>query len=501
MPYTDQEIKDYATQLDEKGASFEEIDEFVKLAKEEQVKEAPQPTAPKPVEKRFIEEASEEVGGTVLGALKGGGKALVRGSEAIQKGMAKGLGFLGMTGAQKSIEEGIGQAQPFIQRAEEKLTERRKEIGASETSEKVGEFVGEVGLEALLTRKISPTKIPKTVKALAEFLPKSLATTSIVDLLSKGELPSAESGFEGFVIDLAAPIAGKALEQGRGFIGQTILKRTPKQLGQDLKRGQNLGIAITEKIGPTLTRKGLITKLEKEVTKASDKLDNLIKQADTGFKPVGAETLAKKDDIIKFINESDPSVFSGIGREELERVEAKIVDKVNGFLDKNKGLLGLEEIQAGKKTLGKGLQKKSFFQKLFSTPDKVINAGDLAVDAIRKNLQTAIETNVKGAKELNQFMSPLLESISTLKGKGNFSGLLLDSLFGLAYSEGLDEAVTDPTKFIKGFATGVLIRRGLANTAVKTTGATMLRESEKLINSTFGKVVGRKALSKEEKKP
>jgi hypothetical protein len=248
-----------------------------------------------------------------------------------------------------------------------------------------------------------------------------------------------------------------------------------------------MGETVTE-FSPTISKKSLEKKMIEKTKKLSEQLDEMIAAREPSFTKMRPEGITK--DINTVIKEQvDPHLFSGLGREEKKLVQAKIDDKVAGFLDDNAGLLGLAEIQEQKKALGATLQKKNFWTKWFQNPDKVIQAGEAVNAAIVSKLRQLIENNVPGARAVNDLLSPLMEAKKIIGRDPALHERAADFILGAVYASsstgGLDSALNDPSTFFKNFMMGYVISKSLKTTPVVTTLGTILRGGEKTAESAF----------------
>ena len=117
---------------------------------------------------------------------------------------------------------------------------------------------------------------------------------------------------------------------------------------------------------------------------------------------------------------------------------------------------------------------------------------------LRKRVQTEIEKVAPEVKEINKELASVITAGKRLAKKPDFrSGLLYDMMAGGAMSSG-GGGLGDPVEFAKNFVGGVLLRRGLSSTAVRTGSEKAGQAVQKLFTNPAAVQGLRKALEEED---
>lgn len=428
--------------------------------------------------------ALKEFGGTVVdmgvGVAKGVGSTVAGATELVGSGLQAVSNKL--TGQNEQLKR-----PEFIKKATTPVGDAQK-IGFG--AEQLAEYFipgGAVtkGVKAVQAAK-SLQKAPKIVKQLAGLTTRgageAIGATGVT-AAQRGELgkEALTVGSIAGATPFVAPIVTAPLKGIRGILGEILVKSDPKQLARDVSRGFDVGRAVTENLRPVVTRAGVAKQAQKKIGTLSKELNQEIGKAAKEGKGALKSTQVV-DNMAEKIRKAEPDLFTGLGIKERGRITDRINDKVAGFLADNPELLSLPQQQASKKALGAKIGKR--------LESKVLQAGEAVLEGIRKTLQTNIETNVPGAKELNKMLAPLIQGVSRIENKGRRRGLLYDLLVGSAYSVG-NNPLEDPAGFGKAFLTGIAIRRGLASPAGASTGAWGIRQLEKAIEKLPAPIAGR----------
>lgn len=349
------------------------------------------------------------------------------------------------------------------------------------------EQIGEFFLPELAAGKLAGGT--KAAGKLGSFLSsEKLVPTALKEAGKAGAVTTVQEG------ELNPTVAaGSAIAGGFGAIGKagklasnalfaSAIPSTITQKGISMAEKLGLGEAFAKDVGFRLSKKGMLNKAQKQITKYSNKLDTAIAQVEKAS-PKKLVGLSNKlgftaDDIIgdEFLEQviSHPLLKLKFGdiqpaRKAINQVLTEARASMAGKA------LKLSDVQLLKKDLGQSLTK--FFAK---QKDAVGTAKEIANDIIRQNAKNIIERNVSVAKNLNKRMAPLLEGASRLKKKGSYSGYLTDVIAGGQSAGGIEGAFTNPVDYATKFASGILLKRALFSTGAKTGVGSLLRKTGNL---------------------
>lgn len=281
----------------------------------------------------------------------------------------------------------------------------------------------------------SLSKLPNIVKSLLGNVAGGAVATEGIVAAGEGRMANPQEMLLGGGIDAGATLLGGIF----GRLGKNaytkLLGITPKQAGKLANTGVDVAGEMAKKGYFGTSKKAIAKKVSKDITKLSNQLDDLIRQADNVS---SSSALAKMDDTFSgygfkaqdLLDGVDDFVFKSPKLKpkfgEMSAVKKQIANSLDEFIETvGDRALTLTEVQALKKKLGNSLSK------MFARAgDAKSTARELVNDAIRKNAKEIIEANVKGAAALNQQMRPLIEGEKMLTSKGDYSGTLGDLLLG-----------------------------------------------------------------------
>lgn len=275
---------------------------------------------------------------------------------------------------------------------------------------------------------------------------------------------------------------GKLGKTASNALFASAIPSTITQKGVAIAEKLGLGEAFGRDVGFQLTKKGMLQKASKKITKYSQQLDKAIIEADKARLP-GLVKLGEKmgftaDDLI------GPNVVEQVVAHPMLKLKFGDIkpakQAINRVVEEFRSVAGnkpltLSQVQNFKKKLGSSLTK--FFAK---QGDATATAKEITNDILRSNAKEIIEKNVSTAKTLNQRMAPLLEGASRLKKKGSYSGYLTDVIAGGQSAGGIEGAFTNPVDYATKFASGILLKRALFSTGAKTGVGSLLRKTGNL---------------------
>jgi hypothetical protein len=464
------------TQEQVKGTLAERIKSVGKQSRAIQMKKAEEdPEYAKKLAEQMLKEKTGGVEEFFKGGLKGAGSTLASGSELMQKTMKK------ITGVG---DESVGERPEALEKL---LTPEGKMQKIGFMTEQIAEFfipVGGVFKGAKLT-KDTITKAPKIIQPVLKAIEKSPTLTKAakqgaffgaLTTIQEGELGQDAAISAG--IGAAGPLLAKPFQGLKNFFFQRTVPTTVTQSAKDIAKGLKIGEAVSE-TGVSLTKKGLMKSITKNIQKYGNQLDDAIevslKTSPGATYTMPGITKGIKDAILK-----NPKTLKTLKTTPIDVPKVgKVIDDVLGaYDDLYKGQqMTVKDLQALKVDLGMGLTKE--FQKAV---DATMKAKPFTEKSLRGQIQKLIEKNVPEAQKLNQKMAPLLEGLGRMKKKGSYSGYLTDLLAGGFMSGGPDQLVENPKKFIQDFVTGIIVKRAGTSTAAKTSAGTLAKKAETILN-------------------
>lgn len=299
-----------------------------------------------------------------------------------------------------------------------------------------------------------------------------------------GRLANPAELASGGAIDLGSTLISRGLGKLSASAYNKVLGLTRGEQGKLSKRGLDLGKALSEQGHVSFTKEGLARKIGTDIKALADNLDGLIKRADAGDSTaivnLGQKTGITAGDLIVDLRKkvlANPKLKPKFG--DVKAVEGQISKALNEFNDavgSSSKALTLEQVQAIKKKLGGSLSAL-----MARSGDARATANELVNDVIRKNAKNIIEANVAGAKGLNQKMEPLIEAKKVLQKKGNYSGLLTNSLVGGAALSGGIAQGKNPIDILRDVGIGVLGKNILQSSTGRMLRGRILQGASKIM--------------------
>lgn len=333
---------------------------------------------------------------------------------------------------------------------------RGYELNPQSASSTVGGVLGNLAsqvpsmmLGGNLTDKIQGLNIFKSglMNKLAGNVAGGVVGTEGMTAANEGRFANPQELMVGGAIDAGMTLLSGGLNKLSKNAYDRILALTPKQQASMAERGLDLAGEMSKRGYVSTSKKGLAQKIGKDVGDLSEKLDDLIRKADSGndyaIAKLGERVGVSSDDLIAGVREkvlNDKRLRPKFG-------EIKTVEKqIDNALDEFKNVVGsrtltYEQVQSFKKQLGNSLTDL-----LAKSGDAKGTARELVNDVLRDNAKTIIENNIKGASRLNKQMAPLLEIKNQLKKKGDYSGYLMDGIFaagGMASGKSPQDTIMD----------------------------------------------------------
>lgn len=326
---------------------------------------------------------------------------------------------------------------------------------------------------------------------------------------SEGRLATPKELATGAVIDLGTNLVGDALNYAGKRAYDKILGLSKKKQALMADKGLDLARTMADK-GHIGNKQSLINKTSKDVKNLADELDDLIAKAEKGdnkaIVKLGQKMGFSADDLLNGVrkkvldSEKNAQLFGNIktGRNQVLKAIDEFSETVG---DKT---LTLGQVQNLKRKLGKSLEKYGYFAKM---GDAKATATQLVNNAIRGNAQAIVENSVKGAKEINQKMRPLLEIRKQLSNEGKYSGLLTDTILGGLIGGGGLAQGKKPENVLLDTAGAILMKHGLQSDMGRSIRGAVLSKASKLmpavsqaaksVNTQVSKTRG-KSLTKED---
>lgn len=291
---------------------------------------------------------------------------------------------------------------------------------------------------------------------------------------NEGRFADSNELASGGAIDVASNVLGGGLNKLARNAYNKVLGLSRGEAGKLAEKGVDAAKALAEKGYVSASKEGLAKKVGKDVKKMAENLDNLIKKT-TGKKVTAADLV---EGVRTKVLQS-PKLKPKFG--EMASVEKQIKTALDEF-EKTVGnrtkILNLEEVQNLKKKLGNSLSGM-----LSRSGDAKGTAKELVNDVIRDNSKNVIETNVKGAKEINKKMAPLIEAKKVLKKKGDYSGYLTDTLLGSAIGGGSLASGKDPNEALWDAAKTIAAKRFIQAPIGRTLRGSVLGKASKIVSS------------------
>lgn len=459
-----------------------------------------QPAAPAaPAAPVQMEEPSAigKAAGRVGTELRGAGKGLLS--------TISGVSELGQRGLAKLT--GVGPIGGEVTKLPEEITTPKEGEKIGFAVEQIGEFfvpgaaatkVAKVkdAAKALQAAAKVTSKAPKSLQAIATAgrgAARGAAEAGVVGAAQAGEV---EGGVEAAKFGAVGGAAGQALGAAARGVGKfargKVIPTTPTEAGKDLAKGIDID-KVVRGLGFQPSKEALRKNLGVKQQQLGKKLEDVITAASETEAGITAKQLTQG--IKKEIIES-PAMRREVGltRAQAEQVGSKI-DEVIGSEVRQFGnkKLSPTELQGFKRDLD-GALGKVFDASL----DKTVKAETAALKQLRKRVQTEIEKVAPEVKEINKELASVITAGKRLAKKPDFrSGLLYDMMAGGAMSSG-GGGLGDPVEFAKNFVGGVLLRRGLSSTAVRTGSEKAGQAVQKLFTNPAAVQGLRKALEEED---
>jgi hypothetical protein len=305
--------------------------------------------------------------------------------------------------------------------------------------------------------------------------------TQGITAATEGRLANQEELLAGGAIDAGMSLLGGGLGKLSKNAYRKILGLTNKEHANMSKRGLDLAGELSKKGYISTTKEGLAKKANKDVTRLTKQLDDLIAKADAGdpsskaLLRYGQKVGVTADDLTKDIRTkvlNDPRLKPKFG--EMKSVQKQLDTVMEEFKrtvgDRN---LTLADTQFLKKKLGNSLTNL-----LSKAGDAKGTARELANDVIRDNAKLIVEQNVKGAAKLNAKMRPLIEASKQLKKKGDYSGYLADVIIGSGL--GLGSVVQGkPEDALMNVVGGLVLKRGIMSPLGRSLRGSVLSKGAK----------------------
>lgn len=351
-------------------------------------------------------------------------------------------------------------------------------------AEQVGEFFVPGGAVAKGTRALSTGRLLQKAPKVARLVKPALQAVGAgtVGAVQTGDVQTGAT--IGAITAAAGPVfkgVGSVANRLSKFFGRLAIPSTPAQLGKDIARGVDVGGAV-QRTGVSLTRKGLVGKIDKEIVKFGEQLgksiDDVVKTGQGGVTKIGLVLKGLKEQVL-----DDPKLFKKIGSTPIDKPKiAKVIDQVVKDYKKligSKTILDQKDLQKLKVMLGDGLEKD--FEKAVGA---TVRARPVTEMAVRSRLKTIIEKNVPEAGKLNKILAPLFVAKKRLAAKAPKGSFLIDIIAGGLAGGGLGQLTENPGKFFRNAVLGIAAERLARGTAAKTVSASALKSISNLANNT-----------------
>lgn len=471
----------------------------IRAAKSAQTSLPPQPsTEPAPTtqpeqNKSWLDKAEElhkkfdpasSIGDVLTGQLKGIADTALSvassGSNILEKGYNATIGKLtGKKAFQGSKFAEDSRNTPAIQ-----PENTAQKIGFG--TEKIGEFLAPSGAVSkgakVAEAALDASKLPAFLRGAAKVVAGAGLEGAANAGVTAAQGGSAKDVEQSALLGAASATAGKAIGSIADRLGNFVFSRTVpttiNQSAKDLSKGLDIGDSISN-TGVSLTRKSLLQKIRQQAAGLGKELDSSLDEH-----IINSENkVVSIDDIISSVKSKldDKTLGKKMQISPVDVSSAR--DAVLSRLDEYKKMYGdtplnVKNLQEIKVSLGDGLE--STYKKALDAPMKAKALTDVVV---RSQIRKSIEEAVPSVNGLNKQLAPLLEAEKRIVSKGDYSGYLTDIIAGGFAAGNIGDIVSDPVKYFKNFALGVVAKRLGTSTAAKTTGGVVLKSIGKIVSS------------------
>ena len=401
---------------------------------------------------------TEEQTGAFSQLLSGAGKGLLKTFRGTAELGERGLRATTKAILPKSMEEKLGIAEDEFETGAEKLIPEES-ITAETPLEQAG-LTGEQIVEFFIP--VPGLRGAKAIKGASKASKLGRAAVTGAEVTGRSALQSGEIGKGEIAAGVTAPIVGGVLSK----TGEALFKQLPERFIKsalrarkaDFKTGKAVSSVLeNKKIG---TANSLLSKSQEAMTKANNKIDDLIKQ--TG-------KIDKTKNIMQDIAKSDFAEQALIKAEDAKEIISKAVPQSRKLL--NKESLSTKEINSLRKSIDKKLGDRFFLSSTQGSESKEL------LGAARNILSDKVKKDAPGTKELFNELSQEISFTDLLsKTAGRSSGNQIIS-FGDLFGAGIGGGIGGGP----GAIAGVASRRALQSTPFLTGAGVTLNELNKAI--------------------
>ncbi|MFA6560057.1 MAG: hypothetical protein WCT03_26745 [Candidatus Obscuribacterales bacterium] len=399
-----------------------------------------------------------------LGMIKGAGSTIMNLGKLGQQGLAKLTG-VAPVGGQEQFDKFVGDTKNKY------LTPKNTAQNVGYGLEQVAEFFIPGGAASNIATKAPKvmstlTKLPGVAKTALKVLGRAGADVGVATAQSGGDIQTMK---DAGAYSIGGSLVGGAVAKGLKNFGNLLFLRTipgtPKQLANDLRKGIDIGEALS-KTGVSFTKGQLLGKVAGKINTFTNQVDNLVSGAG-GKSSRTFDEIA--DDAIKLINDQEIGAKLETTPINVQDVKTVISDTLNKYRKLYAGKTLDPAVQHQlKQDIGVGIGRA--WDKMLTTP---IRAEAFAESKIYSSLNSFLRKNIDGYESLNKQLAPLREATKRVSEKGPYSGYLTDVIAASMAGSTGGNIFEDPVGFFKNAISGVLLKRGLTSTAAKTLGGTL----------------------------
>jgi hypothetical protein len=410
------------------------------------------------------------------GAAKGAGSTIFNvgrlGESILSNTVGRGVDFL--TGKPRldntKADQFIGQSLTPTN------TAQKLGFGAEQIAEFFipGGAVTKAGKALQSTKAIS--QLGSLGKAGAKLVPQIAADIGVAGAQSGGDVKTMrDAGLFSLGGGVVGGVAARGLKNFGNFLFLRSVPGTSKQLANDLKKGLDIGEALS-KTGVSFTKGQLLGKVANKINVLTNKVDDAVGAVGSNLSRSFDEVA---DDTIKLFNDKEIASALEATPINLNEIKTIVTDTVNKYRQLYAGkMLSPAEQHQLKQDIGVGLGRA--WDKMLSTP---IRAEAFTESKIYGALNDFLRKNVDGYEALNKQIAPLREATKRAGEKAAYSGYLTDVIAATFAGGNPQQIFEDPVSYFKGAATGVLLKRGLTSTAAKTIGGTIAKNIGAIVDT------------------